>query len=159
MMNYKIWLQCIFFGGLFLLGVSCQKAVAPEYLGFQNLLVNKMTAQEYLLSANVKFYNPNHFNLEMKRAELDIFLNQKLADHYLLDSTIFIPKTDTFYVPVSLKVNLSNIFTNALQMLLSNSVHIMVDGKVKLKRGGITITRPFHYEGAQKLDSLLNLSR
>jgi LEA14-like dessication related protein len=152
-MNYKTgMLICVAF--LFLM--SCQKPLAPEYLGFDNLQIMKAGGQESVVSANVKFYNPNHFNLQLKRAEMDIFLNEKLADHYLLDSTVNIPRADSFYVPVSVKINLNSILSNALQSFLNNQVKITIDGKVKLKRGAITVNRPFHYEGAQKLDALLN---
>ncbi len=155
-MNYRTGLPVILICCLFLPAVSCQKPQAPEYLGFESLQAVKTGSQESVISAQVKFYNPNHFSLQLKRAEMDIYLNDKLADHYLLDSTINIPRADTFYVPVSLKINLSSIFSNALQILLNNQVKVTMDGRVKLKRGIITFSRPFHYEGAQKLDAFLN---
>lgn len=138
---------------------GCSTPLAPEYLGFDNLQIVKADAEESVVKANIRFYNPNHFNLQLKRAEMDIFLNDKKADHYLLDSTINIPKLDSFFVPVMVKVNLNSILQNALQAFLSNQVKISIDGKVRLKRGGITVNRPFHYEGMQKLDALYNSIR
>jgi LEA14-like dessication related protein len=144
-------------GMLVLCCAGCRQPAPPEYLGFTDLQVSKLNMQESVVSANVHFYNPNHFNLQLKRAEMNIFLNDKLAEHYILDSTVNIPRLDSFYVPVSLKINLSGLMNNALQMLFSNRVKVNIDGKVKLKSSGLTFNRPFVYEGSQRLDSLLNL--
>jgi LEA14-like dessication related protein len=133
---------------------GCHKPEAPEYYGFQDLSVGKGSGQTTVLSANVKFYNPNPFSLQLKRAEMNISVNGKPAGYSLLDSTIFIPKRDTFFVPVSLQLDMHSIFNNALEMLLNKQVKIACDGKVKLKRDGVAFSVPFHYEGDQDISSL-----
>ena len=92
----------------------------------------------------------------MKKAEMDIYVNEKLVDHYLLDSTINISKLDTFLIPVSLRIDFKNIFNNALQSLLTNEVKIRVAGYAKLKKGAVGFKVPLLYEEKQKLDALLN---
>jgi LEA14-like dessication related protein len=139
---------------------GCKQPQAPEYYGFQNLQVGQaspisLSGAYTTLSATIKFYNPNPFSLELKRAELDVSLNGKHAGHSLLDSTIFIPQKDTFYVPVSMQLDLKSIFSNALQVLLNKEATLSLDGKVKIKRGVLTFNRPFHYDGKQDLKSLL----
>jgi LEA14-like dessication related protein len=140
---------------------GCKQPLAPEYYGFQNLQVGqaaKMGLAEgatTTLSATIKFYNPNPFSLQLKRAELDVSLNGKHAGHSLLDSTIFIPQKDTFYVPVAMQLDLKSIFSNALAVLLNQEATISLDGRVKIKRGAVTFSRPFHYDGKQDLKTLL----
>lgn len=147
--------------GILLISVAgCRPPQAPEYYGFQNLQVGQVGQAGLMggsttLSATIKFYNPNPYSLQLKRAEMDISLNGKHAGHSLLDSTIFIPKRDTFYVPVSLQVDLKSIFSNALQVLLNPQATIALDGRVKIKRGALTFNRPFHYDGKEDLKSLL----
>jgi len=141
---------------VFIFIVSCQKPMAPEYHGFDNLQVGKFSLEESRISTNLKFYNPNSFDLQLKKAEMDIFVNEKLADHYLLDSTIYISKLDTFLIPVSLKINLGNIFSSALQALMSKEVKIRLAGYAKLKKGALGFKVPLLYEETQKLDALLN---
>jgi LEA14-like dessication related protein len=150
--KYSAILTSCFF--LFITG--CQKPLAPEYQGFENLQIGKLTVQESLISTNLKFYNPNTFGLQLKKAEMDIYVNEKLADHYVLDSTINISKLDTFYIPVSLKIDFKNIFNNALQSLLTNEVKIRLAGYAKLKKGAIGFKVPLLYEEKQKLDAFLN---
>ena len=140
----------------FIFVMSCQKPLAPEYQGFENLQIGKFSVEESRISTNLKFYNPNSFGLQLKKAEMDIFINDKLADHYLLDSTIYISKLDTFLIPVSLKIDMRNIFSNALQALLSKEVKIRLAGYAKLKKGAVGFKVPLMYEETQKLDALLN---
>ena len=135
---------------------SCRQPAAPEYYGFQNLQVNGISGGQTNLSATVKLFNPNPYNLQLKRAEVDIAINGKHSGHSLLDSTIFIPAKDTFYVPVALQVDLKSLFGNAIQMLMGKKdATITLDGRVKIKKGVMTFNRPFHYEGRQDLSSLM----
>ena len=134
---------------------GCHQPDAPEYFGFKDVKVEAMSGQQTNLSATLKFFNPNRFDLKLKRAEVDVSLNGKPAGHSVLDSTIFIPGRDTFYVPVSMQVDLRSVFSNALQMLMDKQVTIALDGRVHLKKGLIPISRPFHYEGRQDISTLL----
>jgi LEA14-like dessication related protein len=135
---------------------GCRQPAAPEYYGFQNLLVGGISGGQTNLSATVKLYNPNPYTLQLKRAEVDIAINGKHSGHSLLDSTILIPAKDTFYVPVAMQVDLKSLFNNALQMLMGKKdATVTLDGRVKIKKGMFTFNRPFHYEGRQDLSSLM----
>ncbi len=135
---------------------GCRQPAAPEYYGFQNLQVSGISGGQTNLSATVKLFNPNPYNLQLKRAEVDIAINGKHSGHSLLDSTIYIPAKDTFYVPVAMQVDLKSLFSNAIQMLMGKKdAAITLDGRVKIKKGIMTFNRPFHYEGRQDLSSLM----
>ena len=133
---------------------GCRQPEAPEYYGFQDPRIIR-SGSLTTLSSTLKFYNPNPYNLKLLRAEIDVSLNGKHAGHSLLDTTINIPKKDTFFVPVSLQVDLHSLFSNALAVLLEKQATISLDGHVKIKRGAFTFNRPFHYDGKQDLNSLL----
>lgn len=134
---------------------GCSQPQAPEYYGFQNMQVSKSPDGQATLATTVKMYNPNHYSLQLKRAEVDVSLNGHHAGHSLLDTTIFIPQQDTFYVPIALQIDLRSILSNALQMLIDKQTTISLDGRVKIRRGMFTFDRPFHYDGKQDLNSLL----
>ncbi len=140
--------------GLIVWATGCRQPEAPEYYGFQNPQIIRAGSLT-TLSTTLKFYNPNPYNLKLLRAEMDVSLNGKHAGHSILDSTIFIPEKDTFFVPVSLQVDLHSLFSNALAMLLEKQATISLDGRVKIKRGALVFNRPFHYDGKQDLNSLL----
>jgi LEA14-like dessication related protein len=158
LVNYKMpGLRIALFGCL-LLAASCRQAEAPEYYGFQDIRIGQVVGKKTTLSTTLKFYNPNPFSLQLKRAEVDVKLNAIPSGHSLLDSTILIPQKDTFYVPVSMQVDLSSILSNALSLLLDKDkqINVTLDGRVKLKKGWVSFSRPFHYEGKQDLNELLS---
>lgn len=154
-MKKSKWVFVLLAGGFFMVFVSCKQPLPPEYEGFENAQISKISGQESIVSTNLKLYNPNHFGLQLKRAEMDVLLNDKAAGHSVLDSTINIPARDTFYVPVTLQVNMQSIFSNALQVLLTRQVKVTLNGTARLNRSGISFNVPFHYEGAQDLTALL----
>src|SRR6267142_2027079 len=98
---------------------GCHQPQPPEYYGFQNIQVARGAGGQTKLSTIVKLYNPNPFNLQLKRAEVDVLINGKHAGHSLLDTTLFIPKRDTFFVPVAVDIDMKAIFSNALSLLQS----------------------------------------
>src|SRR5215469_11316872 len=58
---------------------SCKQPDAPEYYGFQDLQIGAATGQQTTVSAIVKLYNPNPYNLELRRAEVDVAINGQHA--------------------------------------------------------------------------------
>src|ERR1700753_36819 len=134
---------------------ACRTPAAPVYYGFQDLQVIQSAGAPTSMAAVVKLYNPNPYSLQLRRAEVDVSINGAHAGHSLLDSTIIIPRKDTFYVPVNLQVDLKAILRNALQTFLSKEATISLDGRVKIKRGMLTFNRSFHYDGKQDIRALL----
>jgi LEA14-like dessication related protein len=137
--------------------ISCKQPQTPEYRGIESLMITKIGVNQSIVSGNIKFFNPNHYGLKMKHADINIFVEDKPVGHCIIDSTINIPRLDSFYIPVSVNVNLGNIVTNALQLLLKGKVKVNADGFVHLKKDGIGFNVPVHYEEYQKLDALMQL--
>ncbi|HXB30048.1 MAG TPA: LEA type 2 family protein [Puia sp.] len=136
----------LFFSGLFFL-VSCSKPEAPEYLGFRDFSLDNISMDSALLHTQLAFYNPNTFVMELKRGEVNVFLDNKLANHYIMDSTINIPKKDTFFVPLNLRISPKLLISSALSMLMNNNkIKVRMEGSIRVKRGAITFTVPINYE-------------
>jgi LEA14-like dessication related protein len=146
------WVTVILLAGM---APGCKQPEAPYYYGFQNLQVTQAPGTGTTLSTIVKLYNPNPYSLQLRRAEVDVAINGRHAGHSLLDSTIIIPRRDTFYVPIALQVDMKSIMSNILQSFLSKQAMISLDGRVRIKHGMLTFNRSFHYEGKQDIQSLL----
>jgi LEA14-like dessication related protein len=147
---------CLILSAMAFLILSCGKPQPPEYFGFQDVRLGKAIQGQTTVGTTLKLYNPNHFSLTLRGGEMDVYVNGKLSGHSELDTTIAIPKKDTFFVPVSMQLNLQDLLSNALlNSLLSKQVKIALQGKVKLRRDGFPFSVPFHYEADQDLNSLL----
>jgi LEA14-like dessication related protein len=139
-----------------LLAPGCGKPEPPEYFGFQDAHMSKGLNGQTVLATTLKLFNPNHFTLTLRGGEMDVYVNDRLSGHSVLDTSIYIPKKDTFYVPVSLQVNMQDILSHALATLFSQQVKITLNGRVKLRRDGFPFSVPFHYEANQDLNGLLS---
>ena len=132
--------------------ISCSNPEAPEYLGFHDFSVQTFSMDESLLHTQLSFYNPNPYNMELKRGDVNVYLDDKLANHYVMDSTINIPRKDTFYVPLNLKISPKLLINSALSMLMNNNkIKVRLEGSIRIKRGGVSFNVPINYEVMQEI--------
>lgn len=136
-----------------LLAVACAKPTSFDYLGVRNFKVLKFGLKESTVGADVEYYNPNKFPVTMKGAAVDVYVNNNFFGKTTLDSTIQIPKKDTFLFPVILKINMNNTAMGVIQTLATgkDSVHIKLNGNAKIGRLGVFKNFPIRYEGMQKI--------
>lgn len=134
-----------------LLSSGCLKPKAPVYYDFVNFKVDSLGEVQSVVSADLKYYNPNNYNLQLKEGLVDVYLNQRLAGRSVLDSMIIIPKNDTFYLPVRMRVDMSTILANALSILLNSEMDVRLQGKAKVGRSGVFVNIPILYEGRQRI--------
>jgi LEA14-like dessication related protein len=132
--------------------VSCSSPQAPEYLGFRDFSIQNVSMDSALLHTQLAFYNTNAFNMELKRGDVSVFLDDQLANHYVLDTTISIPKKDTFYVPMNLRISPKLLLNSALKMLMNgNKIKVKLQGSVRVKRSGVSFNVPINYEVMQEI--------
>ncbi len=132
--------------------ISCSKPEAPEYLGYRDFDIRSFSMDSSLLHTELAFFNPNSFTMELKRGDVNVYLDNKLANHYVMDSTINIPRKDTFYVPLDLKVSPKFLIGSAISMLMNNNkIKVRLVGSVRVKRGSISFTVPINYEVMQEI--------
>jgi LEA14-like dessication related protein len=132
--------------------ISCSKPEAPEYLGFREFSIQNVSFDSALLHTQLAFYNPNAFDMELKRGDVNVYLDDQLANHYVLDSTIQIVRKDTFYVPLNLKVSPKLLLNSALKMLMNdNKIKVRLAGSVRVKRSGVSFTVPINYEAMESI--------
>jgi LEA14-like dessication related protein len=137
---------------LILAMTSCSSPEAPEYLGFRDFSIQNVSMDSALLHTQLAFYNPNAFNMELKRGDVRVFLDDQLANHYVMDTTISIPKKDTFYVPMNLRISPKLLVNSALKMLMNgNKIKVKLIGSVRVKRSGISFNVPVNYELMQEI--------
>ena len=133
--------------------IACGKPTAFDYLGIKNLKVLKFGLKESTVAADVVYYNPNKYGFTMKRAEVNVYVNNNYFGKSTLDSTIHIPKKDTFAFPVILEVDMSSTALNALNIFGQgqDSVLVKMEGTTRIGRSGFYINYPIKYEGMQKI--------
>lgn len=136
-----------------LLLLACAKPTGFDYLGVKNVKVLRFGLKESTVGLDVGYYNPNKFPVVMKRADVDVYVNDDYFGKTTLDTTIHIPRRDTFYLPVVLKVDMGASALRLIQTIAQGQeeVKVKLDGNVRVGRSGIFINYPIRYEGMQKL--------
>jgi LEA14-like dessication related protein len=133
--------------------VACAKPTSFDYLGVRNVKVVRFGLKESTVGLDVAYYNPNKFPVVMKRADVDVYVNDNYFGKTTLDTTIRIPRLDTFYLPVLLKVDMGNSALQLIRTIASGEqeVKVKMEGSVRVGRSGIFINYPIRYEGMQQL--------
>ncbi len=135
----------------FTFGGKTGKFKDPEFIGMTNFSIAEVGLRETRVKADLLFYNPNDYKLQLKKAALDFFVEEKHAGNSDLDTFIRIPAKDSFLIPVEMKIDMKNAFPNALLMLQKEDLAIRVAGFARVGRAGFFVNIPVNYSGLQPL--------
>jgi len=100
------------------------------------------------------YYNPNGFGLQLKRTELDIFVNGVLLGHSSQEYQITIPKKEQFIIPITMDIDMKNLIKNSLTTLFNKEVNVKVTGSIKIGKANVFVSFPVNYEGIHAVDFL-----
>jgi len=137
----------------FLLGLSPgQLFKDPEFIDARNFAIQSLGLKTSTVSFDLVYYNPNNFGLKMKGADLDVFLDDRLLGHSLVDTLVDIAARDSFDIPVKMDVEMKNLFPNALSVFTQKEFDLEVKGKARIGKNGFFVPVPIRYKGKQSLN-------
>ena len=139
------------FLGFFIAGTLSFLFKEPEFIEARNFAILSVGMKTSTIYTDLYYYNPNGFGIQMKKADLDIYIDEKFVGHTLIDTLINIPRKDTFSIPVSMEVEMKKLFPNALSILLKEEVDLKIEGTAKLGKSGIFLNVPVRYHGKHRL--------
>ncbi|MEO7314094.1 MAG: LEA type 2 family protein [Ginsengibacter sp.] len=143
----KKYIAIILISGLAIMSCSTPKAL--EYKTYHNFSINKLGFDNSTISMDLEYYNPNNFGMQLKRTDLDIFINGNMLGHSSTDSTLKIPRNSSFLIPIKFNVDMQNIFKNAYNALTGKEVLVKLTGKIKIGKGNVFMSLPVDYESKQ----------
>ena len=130
--------------------MSCSSPKALEYTTYRNFSIEKLGFSTSAVKLDLEYYNPNNFGLQLRRSELDVFVNNNLLGHSSLDTLINIPRRDTFLLPIKFAVDMQNLFKNTWNTFSRNEVTIKLTGRLKIGKANVFMSMPVNYEGKHK---------
>ena len=149
-MRFKLSSLLLVFLPALLFMTSCREPKELEYRDFKNLSSEKLGFSSSTFKIDLVYYNPNNFGLQLKRTDLDIFIDSNYLGHTAQDHQINIPKKGEFTLPLSIEVDMKNAYKNAIPALFGKEVLVRVVGKVKLGKANVYKNFNVNYEGKQK---------
>ena len=146
--------KLILFALVIILGIGMNScSTPPKALVYQDVKNFRLFALSLSpdVGMDLQFYNPNNFNLTLRDAKLDVFINERQVGTTTLTSQFSVPAVDTFLMPVRMKVDLTSLFANAYSILSNREVDLRIVGNVKAGRG-IYLNIPINFRTRQKLN-------
>ena len=133
---------------------GCTKPQDLEFVDVQNIRMLKWGLGESLVGFEVRFYNPNNKRVQLKDALAKVYANSTYLGETKMDTTISVPKKDTFSIPLTMKVNTVSALSKVLQSVQDSMVTVKVDGSVKMGKAGVFVNYPIRYEEKQSISDL-----
>ena len=137
-----------------LLAASCTKPKDLEFIDIHDVRMLRWGLTESLVGVNARFFNPNNQRVQLKDAEVAVYVNTAYMGNTQMDSTITVPRKDTFDLPIVIKIKTVTAMSKILESLSDSAVAFRVEGKVKMGKSGVFLTYPIRYEGIQKMKDL-----
>lgn len=135
---------------------SCTRPKDLEFIDIQNVRMMKWGLQESQVGLDVRFFNPNNQRVQVKDAAAKVYVNSTYMGDTRMDTTIPVPRQDTFALPLVLHIKTISSLTKVIQSLSDSTVNIKVEGTVKMGKGGIFKTFPVNYNKMQRVSDLMN---
>jgi LEA14-like dessication related protein len=133
---------------------ACTKPQDLQFIDVQNVRMINLGLTESTVGLDVRFYNPNKQQVKLKDAAVKVYANSTYLGDTHMDSTITIPRRDTFSIPLTMQIPTLTAIGKVMQSLSDSTVDIKVDGTVKMGKAGVFINYPIHYERKQRLSDL-----
>lgn len=141
----------LIFNLLFILMIAgCSSPKELEYQDYKNFHLQNLGYNASRVTLDLQYYNPNNFGLQLRRTELDIYINNNFLGHSASDTLINIPRRDTFLLPIKFDMDMKNALKNAWNTMIGNEVTVKVNGRIKLGKANVFMSMPVNYEGKHK---------
>jgi LEA14-like dessication related protein len=134
-----------------IIGSGCSQIKEPEFREIRNLRLENLKLSSGNLSAEVLMFNPNHFGLELKGCDLDIYIDNNFFCHTNQTLQVMIPRQSNFIIPLKTEVDTRKLLKNSMSLLLEKEVEISAKGKIRVSKAGISKTVAIDYTGKHSM--------
>lgn len=128
---------------------GCREPQDVVFRSIRNISVEKLGFNSSTLNADLVYYNPNNFSLELNRTDLAIYVDSSLLGHSSQDFQIKVPKRDEFTFPLKVDLDMKNLLKNGLAVLFNKEIKLRLLGKVRVGKAGVFKTFPVDYTTIQ----------
>lgn len=123
----------------------------PEFREIRNVKIEKLGFSSGKVSLEVVMYNPNKFGVTLTESSMDIYIDNRYLGKAVSNKAISIPKKSVFSVPVIAELNMKNLLSNSLNIVLSKEVDVRAKGTMRLTKARISKNIDVDYTGRHKI--------
>ena len=130
---------------------SCRAPQELVFRDFNNLSLDKIGFSASTLKVDIIYYNPNNFGMDLKRTELDLYVDNTFLGHSSQELQVAIPKRDVFTIPLKVDLDMKNLFKNGLISLFNKTVNVRAVGTIKVGKAGVYKNLKIDYTSQQEI--------
>jgi LEA14-like dessication related protein len=123
-------------------------------LGYDNVRLEKAGLRESIIAADLRFYNPNKYALQLRSADMDVFMNDRFLGHTSLTTPMTVAARDTSSIPIRMQLSAKDLITHTARLLVEPEVLLKVKGGARVGKGNLFVNVPIDYEGKQRIQLL-----
>ncbi len=113
-----------------------------EYIGIKKTTINKASFTNMDIRTELEYNNPNKFGIDVKDADVQLFLNDKFVATADQPELSKVPANAHFIFPIVAHFNPLKILGTALGALGNKKSKLTIKGTAKVGKGGIYIKIP-----------------
>lgn len=129
---------------------SCHKPESPEFKYLENVVVQLESLSSANLHAEAVLHNPNKNTITIKRADIEIIVDEKVIAILDQDFDIKADGQKDFTIPLDVKIKLKDLNLNtigtALGLIGESGQEIHYLGKIKVKAYGVPFSVKVDYK-------------
>jgi hypothetical protein len=128
----------------------------PVFNGIENVKLNRLGGGKAIMTLDVGYFNPNKTGARLKSAEGEAWLDSTYLGHFFVDTSIYIPASSNFTIPVKLDMEMKNVLIHSLAAYKKQDLLVTIKGKAKVGKAGFYKRFSLDYEGKQNLSEVFN---
>jgi LEA14-like dessication related protein len=136
---------------------ACQGAKnvsQPEFRDISNVRVMEIGLLNTTAGANMIYYNPNNFGIQLSSARGDVYIENKYFGSFTLDQEVAVRKRSEFMLPVTIKIDNLNAMKDQGNILKKKEAMVRIEGFAFVRKAGFSKEIPIRYEQMQNIDRL-----
>jgi LEA14-like dessication related protein len=144
-------ISVIFILSIIIIFTSCISYKDVEYKGIENFALGNPFKDNMPIHLDIIIDNPNNYNIKIKKAEFEIYMNTTKLGKSTLDRPITLEKNKTKSYPITIITSSKEIgksLLSSLGLLIGKKVKIKVKGNLIAKVFGIRKKIDFNFNEA-----------
>src|SRR5438034_4742104 len=129
----------------------------PEFRDISNIRLIKVGVLQTTAGADLVYYNPNDFGIQLANARGDVFIDNAYFGHFDLSRKVQVGKRSEFVLPVTFKLDNIGAVKNQRDIYKKKEALVRIEGYALVKRSGFSKEIPIRYEHMQNIDRLRSI--
>ena len=137
---------------IILFTASCHSTYKSlEYRDIKNVKMGQLGIKQSSLDFSLIVFNPNNYDIEIKNADLDIYIDGAYLGKINQDLKVTAQGMAESPLPFSIDLSMKNLLKNTLTTLFHDEIEVKVVGKLKAGRHGLYKNIEVNYIAKRKI--------